>query len=285
MVGECLVPMLKAEGWLVAEFSQRRPHFPEAGGPAHRQIPFWISLAPIWALPRFERQMEEGGVRHIVALSSTSLFTKKDSYARQEQALVHRLAEGEEWLAAWASSKGVEWIVLRPTLIYGQGRDRNVSEVARFIRRFGFFPVFGEATGLRQPVHVEDIARACIAALDLPGAEGRAYNLSGGETLTYRDMVCRIFSAMGRKPRLVRVPIRIFALALCFLRLWPRYRDWRVTMAELMNRDFVFDHTAAAHDFGFAPRDFAPGPEDVGGRAWAGCSAKKMAAMVGGRET
>lgn len=284
-MGETLVPLLKAEGWQVTEFSRRRPHTPEAGGPAPHPVPFWISLVPIWVLPGYALQMEERGVRHIVALSSTSLFSKKDSSARQEQAVAHRLVEGEEWLAAWACSRGVEWIVLRPTLIYGQGRDRNISEIARFIRRFGFFPIFGEATGLRQPVHVEDVARACSAALELPGEEGRAYNLSGGETLSYRDMVCRIFAALGRKPRLVAVPIPLFAFALSFLRLFPRYRHWRLAMAERMNHDLVFDHASAARDFGFAPRAFAPGPQDVGAQAWTRSPAKKMAALMGGRET
>ncbi len=63
------------------------------------------------------------------------------------------------------NKQGVEWVILRPTLIYGHGRDKNITEIARFIRRFGFFPLLGKANGLRQPIHVEDVAEACFAAL------------------------------------------------------------------------------------------------------------------------
>ncbi len=74
---------------------------------------------------------------------------------------------------AWAASHGVEWIILRPTLIYGLGRDKNIAEIARFVRRFGFSPLFGKAKGLRQPLHAQDVAGACIAALDAPDAANR----------------------------------------------------------------------------------------------------------------
>jgi len=106
--------------------------------------------------------------------------------------------------------------------------------------------------------------RACVAALSSETVRDRAYNLSGGETLTYREMVERIFLAMGRKPRLLTVPMFIFRLALAGLRRLPRYRHWTAAMAERMNRDLVFDHADAARDFGFAPADFQLAPEDVG---------------------
>src|SRR5690554_1920633 len=54
-------------------------------------------------------------------------------------------------------------------------------------------------------VHALDVAGACVAALRAPCAN-RAYNLSGGETLSYREMVERVFGAMGRRPRVVSVP-------------------------------------------------------------------------------
>lgn len=258
LVGQCLLPMLKGEGWQVVGFSRRRMDAPIGGEAAPQPLPFWVSLVPIHVLPAFAPLLERHGVRRIVALSSTSRFSKRDSADRGERETALRLAEGEAWLSAWGAAKHVEWVVLRPTLIYGEGRDRNVSEIAGFIRRFGFFPILGEASGMRQPVHVEDVARACMAALETPEAARRSYDLSGGETLSYRDMVCRIFAALGRKPRLLAVPLRLFALAVSFVRLVPRYRHWRGTMAERMNSDLVFDNAAAARDLGFAPRAFDP---------------------------
>jgi len=214
-------------------------------------------------LPDYFDLLEAHGVCRVVVLSSTSRFTKDDSSDPEEQAVARRLAVAEERVRAWANSKGVEWVIQRPTLIYGRGRDKNISEMARFIRRFGFFPIFGQASGLRQPVHAEDVASACAAALKAAAATNRAYDLSGGETLSYREMTGRVFSALGRQPKLLHVPLGLFRLAVACLRWLPRYRHWSVAMAERMNRDLLFDHADAARDFGFAPRQFLLKPKDL----------------------
>jgi nucleoside-diphosphate-sugar epimerase len=164
---------------------------------------------------------------------------------------------------AWAENHDVQWVILRPTLIYGLGRDKNITEIARFIRRFGFFPLFGKADGQRQPIHAQDVAKACLAALRAPGAANRAYNLSGGETLPYRDMVVRVFAALGRPPRLLPLPLSAFRLAVALLRWLPRYRHWTAAMAERMNRDLVFDHAKATRDLAFKPRGFVLSVQDV----------------------
>ena len=223
----------------------------------------WISVAPIWVLPDYFGLLEAHGVRRIVTLSSTSRFTKDDSSDPEEQAVARRLAEAETRLRVWAEGKGVEWVILRPTLIYGRGRDKNISEMARVIRRFGFFPIFGQASGLRQPVHAEDVAGACVAALNTSAATNQIYSLSGGEILSYRVMATRVFSALGRRPNLLRVPLGLFRLAVVGVRWLPRYRHWSVAMAERMNRDLLFDHADATRDFGFTPRRFFLGPEDM----------------------
>ena len=222
-----------------------------------------ICVAPVWVLPEHFSFFEVHGARRVVALSSTSLFTKQDSADSREIAVSRLLAEGERALCEWAESRGVEWIILRPTLIYGRGRDKNIAEIARFARRFGFFPLFGAAQGLRQPIHGENVAEACIAALNATSVTNRAYNISGGETLSYRDMVTRVFHALGRRPRLLSVPLFAFDLGVSFLRLFPRFRHWSPAMARRMNQDLVFDHDAAIRDFGFLPRSFILKPEDV----------------------
>jgi nucleoside-diphosphate-sugar epimerase len=276
-VGKILLPMLRQSGWRVAAFSRREQtqtadgvawhRLPQSPGAAHalpEAVSGWISLAPLRVLPDYFPLLEACGAQRVVAFSSTSRFTKERSSDLAEQALARDLAHGEEQLARWAATHGVEWVVLRPTLIYGFGLDRNVREIAWFSRRFGFFPVLGSAHGLRQPVHVSDVAAACLAALQRPEAANRAYNISGGETLEYREMVTRVFQALGRQPRFLTIPLWMFRLAVKLLKIVPRFRGWSSAMAERMNQDMAFDHAEAAQDLGFAPRPFLPTKEDVG---------------------
>lgn len=226
-------------------------------------VPLWLCLAPVWSLSDYFPALEASGARRVVALSSTSRFTKSESSDEAERALVNRLVDGERLLRNWAESRGVEWVILRPTLIYGLGRDRNISTVARFVRRFGFFPVLGLAAGLRQPLHAGDLATACVAALRSPAAANRAYNLSGGETLTYREMIRRICAACGSPPRTPAVPLWLFRAVVALSRCGLRRRQFSVGMAERMNADLVFDHFPASADLGFAPRPFRLDPEDL----------------------
>lgn len=284
LVGECLLPLLTKAGWQVTAFSRRA--IEQVGGvvewrqisPADRQgdvkradlaewmrekITCWLCVAPLWVLADYLDILEASGVRRIVAMSSTSRFTKENSPDPAEQAVARRLAEAECHLQTWAETKGVTWVILRPTLIYGRGRDKNVCEIARFIRRFGFFPLLGPAEGLRQPVHAEDLAAACLAALEAPAAANRAYNLCGGETLPYREMVRRVFVTLNRRPRLLKIPLSGFSIMLVVMRLLPRYRHWSGAMAERMNCDLVFDNTDALRDLKFTPRPFHPVAADI----------------------
>ncbi|MBI5780967.1 MAG: SDR family oxidoreductase [Rhodocyclales bacterium] len=279
LVGGCVLRRLRADGWQVVAYSRQVARQTDPGvlwqllppGPSPQSAPqggegvtpLWICVAPIWVLPDYFSLIEASCAQRVVALSSTSRFTKVGSGDTAENAVAARLIESEARVQAWAEQRGIEWVVLRPTLIYGLGRDRNISEIARFILRFGFFPLLGQARGLRQPIHAADVAAACVAALQAPDAVNRAYNISGGETLAYREMVARVFKALGRPVRLVTVPLWAFRLAVAMLRRLPRYRHWSAAMAERMNRDLVFDHGEAARDLGFKPRGFALTAEDV----------------------
>ncbi len=276
MVGECVLPLLVHDGRHVYAFSRKSSDRKTEAGvtwlqldalsathPATPKIRDWLCVAPIWVLPQYFSMLERYGVCRVVALSSTSRFTKTDSSDPAENAVALRLAEGEARLRTWAENKSVEWVVLRPTLIYGRGRDKNIAEIARFAGRFRFFPLLDKAMGLRQPIHAENVAAACMAALLVPVAANRAYNISGRETLPYREMVRRVFAAMRRRPRLVTIPLVIFRMAVACLRVLPRYRHWSVAMAERMKRDLVFDHADAARDLRFSPRPFWLAPEDV----------------------
>jgi len=271
LVGECLLPLLCRSGYAVSGFS-RNFRSPSADGVSWHRVgedewpraDYWICAAPIWVLPDYFDRLRTLGAKSIVVLSSTSRFTKDDSSDAAEKEVAARLADGEARLRRWAEGSGIEWVVLRPTLIYGRGRDKNIAEIARFIRRFGFFPVFGKAMGLRQPIHAGDVAAACVAALKASEAN-RAYDISGGETLPYREMVGRVFATLNRRQRLVTIPLVAFRLSVMCLRIFPKYRTWSSAMAERMNRDLVFDHADAARDLNFSPGKFRISGDDLPG--------------------
>lgn len=277
LVGACLLPRLVEAGYDVVAFSRRAIRDADPGveckvlpdaladwSSGHGgRIGQLICAAPIWVLPGYLDWLSRTGARRVVVLSSSSRFTKSCSSDRHERAIAHKITEGEDRFRAWAENHGVEWITLRPTLIYGCGRDKNISEIARFIRRYRFFPLFGHASGLRQPVHANDVAAACVSALRKAHIANRAYCISGGETLSYREMVERVFNALGIRPRLLSVPLWLFGFGVRCLRPFPRYRHLSLAMVERMNRDLVFEHGEAKRDLDFSPRLFSLTDADI----------------------
>ncbi len=265
LVGRFLLPRLAAAGAPVAALSRRPPGVGppgvdwitgEAGDPAlaRRLSPAEtvFSLAPIWLLPAALPALTANGMRRLVAFSSTSRFTKERSPDAGERAVAGRLAEGE----AAVMASGAVWTILRPTLIYAEGRDHNVTRLARLIARFGVLPLAGRGEGLRQPVHADDLAQGAIAAAGAEAARNQAYALPGGETLAYREMAARLFEALGKPPRLVSVPLPLWRAGLALAA--PLLPGATAAMGVRMAEDLTFDPGPAARDFGWRPRPFRP---------------------------
>jgi len=269
-VGYHLLPLLAEAGWQVKAVSRAASPVDSRGATWHRvdlansatlhdivkSRASAISLAPIRLLPERINSLANAGVTRIIAFSSTSRFTKAASADPNERALAETFARSEDAFAKECSRTGIAWTIFRPTLVYSPGRDRNVSEIARFIRRFGFFPIVGDSRGKRQPVHAADLAAGCVAALVEPKTFSRAYDVSGGETVTYREMVERVFHALGRAPRIVHVPAGLLKVAINIARNFPRFKALSPELVTRMNTDMCFDPTEASRDFGFHPRSF-----------------------------
>lgn len=266
LIGRHLMARLKEEGLDPIAFSRRPPPGDACwiGGDLKdadlaERLPVAatvFSLSPIWLLPPALPALKARGMARLIAFSSTSRFTKTDSPVAAERAVAAALAEAEQALEAWCAANGVAWTILRPTLIYDEGHDENVSRIARLVRRFHVMPLSGAGEGRRQPVHAEDLAAGGLAAAHAPTAKNRAYNLVGGETVTYRVMVDRVFEGLGKTPRSLPMPTWLFGLIMRLAK--PFYPGATTAMGTRMGQDLTFDSSDAARDFGWSPRKFHP---------------------------
>ena len=201
-------------------------------------------------------QLIHPALKRLVAFSSTSVITKQNSEVPAEHAMIQRLAAAERQLAKVCEQHGIGWTILRPTLIYAEGRDTNITPLSRLIRKFGFMPLVGGGPGLRQPVHAEDLAIAAIAAAETDAAINKFYSLPGPETVTYREMMGRVFDGLSLPRRFVSVPPWLWRAA--FVAVHPLFPGANVAMGIRMMKDMTFDATPAVKDLGWKPRDFKP---------------------------
>jgi nucleoside-diphosphate-sugar epimerase len=204
------------------------------------------------ALPYFPRDQ----LTRAVAFTSTSIITKAESELRSERESVRLWAESERQFILACERLGIQWTILRPTLIYDEGRDANVTRLSRLIEKIGFMPLAGAGSGLRQPVHAEDLALGAIAAAASSDAKNKIYALAGTDTITYREMVGRIFDGMQRSRRIVAIPAPLWRAA--FALTAPFISNANVAMGNRMSIDMIFDVAPAVKDFGWNPREFRP---------------------------
>ena len=201
-------------------------------------------------------QLTCASLMRVVAFTSTSIVTKAESEVDAERESVRRWAEAEQQLIVACERLGVQWTVLRPTIIYDEGRDANITRLSGLIERFGFMPLAGSGSGLRQPVHAEDLAAGAVAAAASSAAANKIYAIPGRDTITYREMVGRIFDGMDRRRRIVAVPPTLWRTAFALAK--PFISNANVAMGNRMAKDMTFDATPAMRDFGWNPREFRP---------------------------
>jgi nucleoside-diphosphate-sugar epimerase len=202
------------------------------------------------------------GLQRVVAFSSSSVLSKAASQDRDEQRRMAAMAADEDALTAACAERGLPLLLLRPTLIYGCGMDRNVSLLAELAGRFGVIPLAGPAGGLRQPVHADDLARLAVRALQADPPLDAVSTASGGSTLSYREMALRIAALQPRRVRLLRLPEGLMATLVRILSLVPGAPSVNAEMARRQNQDLVFDDKALRLALDWTPRPFEPTPAD-----------------------
>jgi len=265
-IGHFLLPLLLAgepTQQIMALARRPRPqHLPDdprlhwrltSGGkvdlPQPQQITQIISLGPLSLTLAVLPQCS--AVRHVLAVTSSSIVSKQSSADGAEREQIRALAQAEQALIEQCRQRGIVCQVLRPTLIYGAGLDANVCALANLARRFGVIPVAGRAPGLRRPVHAADLATAIVQlqALNLSGV----WTLAGGSTLSYRQLAEAVCQALQRG-HVLGVPQALLTSMLWLAHKAGRMRAVNAAMIRRQQQDLLFDDHPARSDFGWSPR-------------------------------
>ncbi len=107
---------------------------------------------------------------------------------------------------------GVPWTIVRPPVVYGE-RDRETLRIFR-LARAGWGPVIGDGTQELSVIYAGDLAAALIAAATAAGTVGRVYYATHPDVTTSAALVRAVGTAVGRNPRIVRLPGALARIAL-----------------------------------------------------------------------
>jgi len=167
------------------------------------------------------RQAAEAGVQRLVFLSTIKVngestppgqsFTPDDPPNPQDPYAVSKY-EAEQALRQVEKETGLEVVIIRPPLVYGPGVKGNFLRLIQLVQK-GYPLPLGLVQNKRSLVAIDNLVDLIITCVKHPAAAGQTFLISDGEDLSTPELVRKIARAMGKKPRLVPVPLVMLRLA------------------------------------------------------------------------
>ncbi|MBL8099403.1 MAG: NAD(P)H-binding protein, partial [Anaerolineales bacterium] len=122
---------------------------------------------------------KNAGVKRAIFISTTAIFTQLNAPSKKIRVAAELTIE----------SSGLKYTILRPTMIYGSPRDRNMWRLIRLMKISPIVPIFGDGKYLQQPIFVDDVAQAVVSCLSNEKTIGKSYNIVGKQALTYNQVI------------------------------------------------------------------------------------------------
>jgi len=198
----------------------------------------------------------EMGISRIVLVHTTGIYSKY-----KEAGSLYRQIEQE--ISKMVKDRAISLTILRPTMIYGNLNDGNISVFIKMVDKFGIFPVVDHATYALQPVWAKDLGEAYYRVLTSPLiTKNKNYILSGGQEILLIDMLKVIEKYLGKKNIYFSVPFSVaYAGACCLYGLTLGKCDFREKVKRLVEPR-VFSYQDAKNDFDYNPVAFAHGVKE-----------------------
>lgn len=166
----------------------------------------------------------------------------------------------EQYVYKMCKENNVLLTILRPTMIYGNMVDHNISVFIKMIDNLPIMPIVDNALYELQPVHYMDLGKAYIGCLfNEDKTINRDFILSGEKPILLRDIFIKIGQNLGKEVRFFSVPFHIAyggAVLLYFISLCKI--DFREKVQRLCEPR-IFKHHDAKEAFGFSPISFDEG--------------------------
>jgi nucleoside-diphosphate-sugar epimerase len=218
---------------------------------ALRDVDVLVNIASLgWGhAPTIVRAAAAARLRRAVFLSTAAIFTTLPASSKAVRVAAEQRIHDSD----------IRSTILRPTMIYGSARDRNISRLIHYLRRWPVIPVFGDGESLQQPVHVDDVVDAVIRCLRQETTVGRSYNIPGAAPLTYNELIDTTCALLRRRVRRIHLALAPVARGLAAIESLGLRLPVRAEQVRRLGEDKAFDFEDAARDFGYAPRSFAEG--------------------------
>jgi len=186
-------------------------------------------------------------IKRVVYISSAAAHMRKGPYG------MAKLRAEEE-----VKTCGREWVLLRPTMIYGPGDNKNLAMMVDWVTKRFFVPVLGGGKFKVQPVHVEDAAQACVAACTKE-VSGSTFNVCGPEQISLKTMLEELKQRSKSSCIFISVPLKPVQIFLSFWAWLFPTTSLPVKQVKELDKHEAFEYTETSQRLNYHPRRFQDG--------------------------
>jgi nucleoside-diphosphate-sugar epimerase len=160
------------------------------------------------------------GIKRFIFLSSIkvngeeTIATKSFKYndiSQPEDAYGITKWEAEQALLEISKQTGLEVVIIRPPLVYGEGVKGNFLRLLDIVYKQIPLP-FAKINNLRSFVGLDNLIDLIICCIEHPRAGGKTFLVSDGEDLSTTDLIRKLSKFMNKSPRLFQFPQLIIQL-------------------------------------------------------------------------
>ena len=192
---------------------------------------------------------QTAGLQRAIFISTIAIFTQLNATSKKVRVAAELSIE----------MSGLKYTILRPTMIYGSWRDRNMWRLIRFIHDSPVVPVFGNGNSLQQPIYVDDVAQAVVSCLANDRTIHKIYNIAGKDPLTYNEVIDTIARQLKKQILKIHIPFKPVVSVLGFLERLHILLPIQAEQVLRLNENKNFSSAEAQRDFGFSPLSFEEG--------------------------
>lgn len=193
---------------------------------------------------------KECGVKRFILIHTTGIYSKY-KIASQEYIEIERRIE--------PFMKEMNITILRPTMIFGDICDHNISKFIRMVDRFPILPVVAGGKATIQPVNARDLAKAICLVLQAKNTQGKSYDLSGEKAIAVCELYKKISKCLGKTRLIISFPMWMCVLGVKVVKGLTKGKVDLIEKVLRMGEDRAYSHEAATKDFGYVPESFDTG--------------------------
>lgn len=199
---------------------------------------------------------EKNKVRRVILVHTTGIYSKYKMAGEEYRKI-------DSYVYKTCKENRIILTILRPTMIYGNLSDNNVSKFIKMVDTLPIMPVVNGAKYQLQPVHYMDLGKAYYQVLmNEEMTANKDFNLSEGSPIYLREMLRLIGENLDKKVVFLSVPFQIAYIGAIILYILTLKKiDYREKVQRLCEPR-IFSYEDAKNAFGYNPRNFEDGIVD-----------------------